>query len=198
MDDTDAYKETLVRYLQEARDAMLWKLEGLSEYDVRRPLTPTGTNLLGLVKHLASVESGYFGATFGRPCPEPMPWREDDSDANLDMYATAEESREAIVGLYRRVWAHSDATIAQDDLHTLGRVPWWPPERAEVSLHAILVRLVAETNRHAGQADIVRETIDQQVGYLAGTGSLPDEGYDWVAHHARVERAARDRRTLEA
>ena len=60
-------KETLVEYLQSARDAMVWKVEGLSEYDARRPMTPTGTNLLGLVKHLASVELGYFGDTFGRP-----------------------------------------------------------------------------------------------------------------------------------
>ena len=67
-------KATLVRYLQQARDAMLWKLDGLGEYDIRRPLTPTGTNLLGLVKHLAGVESGYFGATFGRPFPGTLPF----------------------------------------------------------------------------------------------------------------------------
>ena len=60
-------KDTLIHYLQGARDAIVWKVEGLSEYDARRPLTPTGTNLLGLVKHLASVELGYFGDTFGRP-----------------------------------------------------------------------------------------------------------------------------------
>ncbi len=197
MPHTDDFKETLVRYLQDARDAMLWKLEGLSEYDVRRPLTPSGTNLLGLVKHLASVESGYFGATFGRPYPETLPWHTEEADANEDMFATAEESREDIVGFYRRVWAHSDATIAQVDLDTVGRVGWWPPERAEVTLHAILVRLVAETNRHAGHADIVRETIDQQIGYQPATSNLPDDGYDWVAHHDRVERAAQDRRTVD-
>jgi len=62
-------KADLRRYLQDARDALLWKLEGLSEYDIRRPLVATGTNLLGLVKHQAGVEMGYFGATFGRSCP---------------------------------------------------------------------------------------------------------------------------------
>ncbi len=61
-------KADLLRYLQASRDALLWKLDGLSEYDVRRPLTPTGTNLLGLVKHTAGVEIGYFGEVFGRPC----------------------------------------------------------------------------------------------------------------------------------
>ena len=60
-------KEYLHDDLRSIREAMLWKLDGLSEYDVRRPLTPTGTNLLGLIKHVASIELGYFGDTFGRP-----------------------------------------------------------------------------------------------------------------------------------
>ncbi len=63
----ESAKSDLRYYLQSARDALLWKLEGLSEYDVRRPHTPTGTNLLGLVKHVAGVELGYLGDTFGRP-----------------------------------------------------------------------------------------------------------------------------------
>src|SRR5690242_21406454 len=104
-------KDDLQRYLQRGRDALLWKLEGLSEYDVRRPLVPTGTNLLGLVKHVASVESGYLGETFGRPFPEALPWLDDGAEANADMWARAEESQEDIVGLYRRVWEHSDATL---------------------------------------------------------------------------------------
>src|SRR4051794_9173531 len=95
-------KSDLHRYLQVAREALLWKLHGLSEYDIRRPLTPTGTNLLGLIKHVASVELGYFGDTFGRPFNERLSWREDDAEPNADMWATAEESREEIVGLYRR------------------------------------------------------------------------------------------------
>src|SRR2546427_1998856 len=99
-------KGDLHRYLQAAREALLWKLDGLSEYDVRRPMVPTGTNLLGLVKHVASVEAGYLGGTFDRPFPEPQPWFEDGAEPNADMWATEEESREQIVGLYRRVWAH--------------------------------------------------------------------------------------------
>ncbi|MGH2395291.1 MAG: DinB family protein, partial [Candidatus Limnocylindria bacterium] len=104
-------KADLHRYLQSGREALLWKLEGLSEYDLRRPLTPTGTNLLGLVKHVASVELGYFGETFGRQHGEALPWFEDDAEPNADMWASADESREQIVGLYHRAWAHSDATI---------------------------------------------------------------------------------------
>ncbi len=128
---TDAgMKADLQRYLQRGRDALLWKLEGLGEYDARRPMTPTGTNLLGLVKHLAYVELGYFGDTFGRPFPGPQPWLDDDADPTADMWATAEESREEIVALYRRAWAHADATIEALPLEAAGRVPWWQGDRA--------------------------------------------------------------------
>jgi hypothetical protein len=84
----DAPKEDLHRYLQIAREALVWKLEGLSEYDIRRPMTPTGTNLLGLVKHAAGVEFGYFGEVFGRPSDEPMPWLDESAEPNADMWAT--------------------------------------------------------------------------------------------------------------
>src|SRR6185437_14901793 len=136
----------------------------VSEYDARRPLVPTGTNLLGLVKHVASVEAGYLGDTFGRPFPEPLPWLADSAEPNADMWATPEESREQIVGLYRRVWAHSDATIEALPLDAAGHVPWWPAERRQVTLHGVLVHVIAETHRHAGHADIVRELIDGTVG----------------------------------
>src|SRR3984893_9561880 len=106
-----APKADLQRYLQAGREALLWKLTGLSEYDVRRPMTPTGTNLLGLIKHVASVELGYFGASFGRPFPEPIQWYEEGAEPNADMWATAEETREQIVAFYHRAWAHADATI---------------------------------------------------------------------------------------
>ncbi|MET7475250.1 DinB family protein [Streptomyces sp. NPDC005648] len=189
-------KADLRRYLQEGRDALLWKLDGVSEYDVRRPLTPTGTNLLGLVKHLASVELGYFGDTFGRPFfgEDPPPWwyTREGADPNGDMWATADESREEIVGLYRAAWEHSDATIAALPLDATGQVPWWPEERREVTLHHILVRVITDTQRHAGHADIVRELIDGSVGYLPGKDSLPPEDRAGrEEHRRRVERAAR-------
>ncbi|HEV7657492.1 MAG TPA: DinB family protein [Mycobacteriales bacterium] len=191
MADTDP-KDDLRRYLQRGREALLWKLDGLSEYDVRRPLVPSGTNLLGLVKHVAAVESGYLGETFGRPFPEEMPdW--DAAEPNADMWATADESREDVVGLYRRVWAHSDATVDALPLDSLGRVPWWPPERAETTLHRILVHMIAETERHAGHADLVRELIDGATGVRAGNTSLPDADQQWWAdYHAKLERTARE------
>jgi uncharacterized damage-inducible protein DinB len=185
-------KGDLHRYLQLAREALLWKLEGLSEYDVRRPMTPTGTNLLGLVKHVAGVELGYFGDTFGRPSGEPLPWLEPGAEPNADMWATPEESREQITGLYRRAWAHSDATITALALDATGRVPWWPADRAEVTLHRILVHMIAETDRHAGHADIVRELIDGTVGLRQDNDNMaPGDPAWWDGYRDRLERAAR-------
>ena len=184
-------KADLRHYLQAAREALLWKLEGLSEYDVRRPMVSTGTNLLGLVKHVASVEAGYFGATFGRPFDEPMPWIEDGAEPNADMWATAEESREQIISLYRRVWAHSDATIDVLELDATGHVPWWSPDRNEVTLHRILVHVIAETDRHAGHADIVRELIDGAVGLRVDNDNMaPGDQTWWESYRSRLESTA--------
>jgi hypothetical protein len=186
-------KADLRRYLQAGREALLWKLEGLSEYDVRRPLVPSGTNLLGLVKHVASVEAGYLGDTFGRPFGEPLPWFDDGAEPNADMWASAEESREQIVGLYHRVWAHSDATIDALALDAVGHVPWWPSDRSEVTLHRILVHMIAETDRHAGHADIVRELIDGAAGLRDGNDNIApgDQGW-WQDYRSRLERAAQE------
>jgi uncharacterized damage-inducible protein DinB len=189
-------KTDLLAYLQEARGALLWKLDGLSEYDTRRPLTPTGTNLLGLVKHLTAMEFGYFGDTFGRPPSEEPPWAGQamvTAEPNADMWATAAEPTEYITGWYRRSWAHADATIGELGIDAVGRVPWWSPEHAQVSLHRILAHMVAETHRHAGQADIVRELIDGAAGLEAGNSNLPEQDAAWwAAYHDQVEQAARE------
>ncbi|HLL51704.1 MAG TPA: DinB family protein [Thermomicrobiales bacterium] len=182
----------LLRYLQTAREVLLWKLDGLSEYDIRRPLTPTGTNLLGLVKHVASVEAGYLGDCFGRPFDAPLPWFEEGAEPNADMWAASDEPSEQITGFYHRVWAHSDATIQALSLDAVGRVPWWPAERAEVTLHQILIHMIAETHRHAGHADIVRELIDGTVGLRADNDNMaPGDDAWWAAYRSRLEDAAR-------
>jgi Protein of unknown function (DUF664) len=155
-------------------------------------MTPTGTNLLGLVKHVASVEAGYLGDTFDRPFPEPLPWFEADAEPNADMWASADESREQIVSFYRRVWEHSDVTIDTLALDAIGHVPHWPPERNEVTLHQILVHMIAETDRHAGHADIVRELIDGTVGLRADNDNMvPGDEAWWADYRDRLEQVAR-------
>ncbi|EFV13840.2 hypothetical protein HMPREF9336_01303 [Segniliparus rugosus ATCC BAA-974] len=185
-------KADLRASLQTAREAVLWKLDGLSEYDARRPLTLTGTNLLGLVKHLASVEFGYFGLTFARPPEEDLPWWADGADPSGDMWATPEEAREDIVALYRRAWAWAETTIQTRGLADRGRVPWWPEERAEPTLHHVLVHVTSETHRHAGHADIVRELIDGSAGYREGNDNLAISGAaGWAQHRDKLERVAK-------
>ncbi|HSN42454.1 MAG TPA: DinB family protein [Propionibacteriaceae bacterium] len=182
--------DILRTYLQSVREALLWKLEGLGDYDIRRPLTPTGTNLLGIVKHLAGVEAGYFGDVFGRPFDEELPWMSEHAEDNADMWATPEESRDEIIDLYRRVWAHADATFDALGPDAVGHVPWWG-SRGEVTLRRVLIHVLTETARHTGQADIIRESIDGQAGMRRGVDNLPplDEG-GWREYHDRVQRAA--------
>jgi len=184
-------KADLHRYLQGAREVLLWKLDGLSEYDIRRPLTPTGTNLLGIVKHVACVELEYFGPVFGRPHGVALPWIAGDADANADMWATPDESRAGLVELYRRSWQHADETIDTLPLDAPGRVPWWG-DNGDVTLHRIIVHMIAETQRHAGHADIVRELIDGTAGFRADNDNLPpgDQAW-WRDYRDRVEEAAR-------
>ncbi|MEU2712045.1 DinB family protein [Streptomyces sp. NPDC007205] len=179
-------KDDLRVYLHDARDVLLWKLDGLQEYDIRRPLTPTGTNLLGLVKHLAGAEALYFGATFGRPFAATPLWFTGDAEPNADLWARADETREDIVGLYRRACAHADETITALPLDAVGRVPGAP---GEMTLHRILTHMIAETQRHAGHADIVRELIDGTVGQRPdGLNVAPHD----PGHAGRVERAAKE------
>ena len=189
-------KQTLHRYLQNARGVLLWKLEGLSDYDIRRPMTPTGTNLLGLVKHCAGVEWGYFGEVVGRPFPgaHDLDWHEgDDAELSGGMYATEAESREQVTGFYRRVWAHSDATIQELPLDARGTVPWWPEDLRHARLHTLLVHTIQETARHAGHADIIREAIDGAAGLRDGVSNMPPEAdaAAWKQHYDKLEGIAR-------
>ena len=180
-------KEELHAKLRAGRAVLLSKLENLSEYDRRRPMTSTGTNLLGLVKHLAGLEYGYLGESFGYPAPESIPWIEDGSIwEGADMWAKPDESSEYITELYRRACAHADGVIAALDLEAPGSVAHWPEDRRNTTLGVLLIRMVAETAQHAGHADIVRELID-------GKGGPDQDTIDestWREYIAQVQAAA--------
>ncbi len=178
----------LLRYLQQSRDSVLSSLDGASEYDIRRPMTPSGTNLLGLVKHLTGIEVGYLGDSVGRPAPVVLPWVEDESIWDgADMWATSEESRDYLVDLYRAAWQHSDESIHQLGLDAPAQVSWWPEERRTTTVGSLLVRVVAETAQHAGHADIVREMVDGRAG--SDHDGAGDATY-WAAYVERVQQAA--------
>jgi Protein of unknown function (DUF664) len=182
-------KEYLHGDLRWIREVLLWKLEGLSDYDIRRPLTATGTNLLGLVRHLATWEARYFGEVFGRPFPGPLPRWDDETASGTDFWATEQETRDEITGFYRRAWEHSDATINALPIDAPGHVPWWP--RPDVKLFNVMVHILSETSRHAGHADILREQLDGAIG--TDPGSTASRSYDaayWKSRYSKVEQAA--------
>ena len=151
-------KTTLLAALQSHRDVMLWKLEGLADEQQRRPMVPSGTSLLGLVKHLANAEYGWFCETFGRPT-EPL--TDISQDPEADMRAAEGESTEEIVAFYRRAWAAADTSIEELALDGTGTAY----TGRTVSLRWVLVHMIEDTVRHAGHADILRELLDGGTGH---------------------------------
>ena len=191
--DLNDPKTALQHYLEEAREALLWKLDGLGERDLRLPRTPTGTNLLGIVRHVANVEIGYFGPTFGREWPAPdhplvVTDGDYDADPQADWWVPADIAAPDVVAFYREVAAFSDETIDDLPLDARGAVPWWPEERREVSLARVIVHVVSDTTRHAGHADILREGIDGAAGLKVAATNLPY--VDWSAYVTRLTAVA--------
>jgi uncharacterized damage-inducible protein DinB len=154
---TGGEKESLHIALNRHRDVVLWKLQGLDDEQVRRQMTPSGTSLLGLVKHLASVEYGWFCETFGRET-EALPFDEDDE--NADLRIDPDETTEDIVAFYGRARAAADEVIDELGVEDLGKA--WFGET--VSMRWVLIHMLEETARHAGHMDIVRELIDGATG----------------------------------
>jgi uncharacterized damage-inducible protein DinB len=188
MPDLGDQKSVLLRYLRDCRKDVIWKLYGLSEREARLPRTSTGNNLLGIVKHCLNVEAGYFGPTFGRAFASPeelVAMDAYDVDPQADWYATEAETKDGLIDLYRRVGAFADETIEQLPLDAPGVVPWWGPRSQPVTLQRIIVHVIYDLARHAGQADILRETHDGAIGWQPDNTNVP-AGYDWPAYVAKL------------
>lgn len=161
----DGMGDPLRRYLQDGRDSVMRALTGLSEYDARRPLTSTGTNILGLVKHLVGIERSYLGVCVGRPPAFTLPWEEDGSIWHgADMWVRADESRDYIVGLYHQIWLNSDASIDALPLEIEAYVHWWKEGTRHPSFGSLITRVVAKTAQHGGHAEILHEGLDDEAG----------------------------------
>ena len=154
---TGGEKESLWASLNRHRDAVVWKAQGLTDEQLRRPMTPSGLTLLGLVKHLAAVDCGWFCLTFGRET-EPLPF--DDNDENADLRVESDETTDDILAFYSRARIAADAAIGEIDLETLGTS--WSGDA--VSMRWVLIHMIEETARHAGHMDIMRELIDGSTG----------------------------------
>lgn len=192
-----ADESDLAEMLGRLNDQVIDKVGGVGEYDLRRPLTPSGSSLLGIVKHLATVQAGYFGDVFGRPFAEPLPWTEEGAPRDADLWATADESSEYILDLYRSSWKHSMETLAANELDATGTVPWWPEDVRHPTLERILVHMLAETARHAGHIDVLREGVDGVAGRYGGDAMVhwddPDERAAYVASVAAAAEEAAGR-----
>lgn len=188
MADSSA-KEELHGYLRGARSALLWKLDGLGDYDIRRPMTPTGTNLLGLVKHSTATQLGYFGDVFGRATAASTSRFSGVTEPNAEFWATRDETRASLIAAFDVACDLADSTIDDLPLDAVGQVWWWGD--ATVTLQRVLVHVTAETQRHAGHADIVRELIDGSAGLLPDNDNLHLNAADaQERHRARVQAAA--------
>lgn len=150
-------KKSLHVALDRHRDVVLWKIEGLTDDQLRRPMTPSATSLLGLVKHLAAVEYAWFCETFGRET-EPLPF--DDQDPNADLRVEPGETTAEIIAFYGRAREAADSVINDLDIEHLGTAWFGDP----VTLRWVLIHMVEETARHAGHMDILRELIDGATG----------------------------------
>lgn len=154
---TGTEKESLHASLNRHREAVLWKVDGLGDDDLRRAMTPSGTSLLGLVKHLAAVEYGWFCETFGR-VTEALPFSDDDPE--LDLRVLPGETTADTLAFYARARAAADSVIDELEVTDLGTA-WFGQQ---VSLRWVLIHMIEETARHAGHLDILRELLDGLAG----------------------------------
>lgn len=146
----------LTAFLDRYRETIVWKLQGLSKDQASRHLVPSATTLLGVVKHLAFVERGWFQADFAG---EEVSWPPGaESDPGTDFVIEPPDTIESIVQLYQDEIAKSRVIVARSSLDDLSH------EGEPHSLRWILVHMIEETARHAGHADILRELTDGAIG----------------------------------
>ncbi|MFD5243987.1 DinB family protein [Amycolatopsis sp. NPDC058340] len=137
-------KDVLAGFLDYLRAAIMAKAEGVPEDRARTPGVPSGTNLLGLVKHLTQVERHWL---LGHRV----------TDWKATFHPGPDDTTASILAAYRETVAEANAVIASwDDLAATG------PRRG--SRRWTLTHLIEETARHAGHADILRELIDGATG----------------------------------
>jgi hypothetical protein len=143
-------KPTLTGILDYLRGSIAGKVADVPEPEVRTSGVPSGTNLLGLIKHLTHVERFYF---LGEPMTNLRRTMQPDPDETLD----------GLLSAYR----HTNEQVNQvvEACTDLADPAPRPPGRGPgPSMRWALVHLIEETGRHAGHADILREQIDGSVG----------------------------------
>lgn len=152
-------KATLLGFLQFLRASIVHKCNGLTEEQLRSTPTVSSMSLLGMLKHLTIVERYWFQGVF-LDAEVDLPWSEEDPDAD---WRTGEaDTASEVVAAYARECEISDRIITENSLDKMAA--WASSEDQRRSLRWIVVHMIEETGRHAGHADILRESIDGQTG----------------------------------
>jgi len=150
MPPTQDERAVLVDVLDNLRTSIADKVAGVPEPEVRTAGVPSGTSLLGLLKHLTAVERFYF-------LEQPI------TSLRRTFRPARRESVEGLVAEYRETTARANAVVGT--WTDLTRAAPRPPGRAMApSRRWVLVHMIEETARHAGHADILREQIDGTTG----------------------------------
>ncbi|GAA2970647.1 DinB family protein [Glutamicibacter bergerei] len=189
----DPSAQRLRAYLNEARSTVLWKCEALSEELARRPMTPTGTHMLGIVHHLAVTEYGYFGECLGLlPNDDHVLELLQSEDSQIDFLPPADYSVQDVLELYRKSVAFAEAALDNLELASPAVIPWWSIHRHSTVEH-LIVHMIAETSRHAGQLDIVRELLDGQVGLREQALNLPSySSAQWQEQYSHLQQLSQE------
>ncbi|MBD1539332.1 DinB family protein [Arthrobacter sp. S13_S34] len=187
----DARGAQLREYLNDAREAILWKCEGLSDAQARTPLTPTGTHVMGLLLHLAVTESQYFISCFGREIENRVIQGVIEAEeAQADFLPPSNMTLADAVTIYRETTAAADAVLDELELDSPAVVPWWIKHR-HTTVERLLVHMIAESHRHAGHLDIVREQLDGFIGLRPSAPNIPDLTPDqWEEQRLRMNALA--------
>ena len=178
----DDEKALLLRELKAVQESLLWKVDGLSDVELRRPMTRTGTNLIGIVKHLTGVTYGYLCSAFGRE-RETLAWEFDEElFYGLDMWATPDESPAELIAAYRRACDAGVRSIEELELDAEGKHHSGGTVTVREMIHSVLL----DTTRHAGHADLVRELIDGRIGSYPDDGMVVDDEEYLRMYRARI------------
>lgn len=188
---TNATAESLRRYLNSAREAIIWKCEDLSPKLARTPMTPTGTHILGIVHHLAITEYGYFTECLGRPVLDPYIQEVlEIDDPQADFCPPEHFTMHDVLDLYRASIASAEQAFDELELDSPAEVPWWNLRR-HTTVENLMVHMISETARHGGHLDIVRELLDGQVGVMAQATNIPSfTPEQWRERHTALQRIA--------
>jgi uncharacterized damage-inducible protein DinB len=165
----------LLSFLEEQRGGIRRAVLGLTEEQATSRPSASELSLAGLIKHVAEVEQGWVARAKG----EAPTVHRDESNWHECFELVGDETVESQLAYWEKVAADTEAFIRSvpslDDTFALPDQPWFPPE-GRVSMRWLALQLIRETARHAGHADIIRESLD---GATAFELVAKEQGGSW-------------------